>query len=342
MSEGTSIAFFEVEGWEEERLKSGLEGHRVLFFAEQLAERHLGQLADVEVLSVFIRSPVDRRAIEGLLGLRFIATRSTGYDQIDLDACAERSIPVSNVPYYGENTVAEHTFGLMLALSRKIHEAYVRSIRGDFSMKGLRGFDLQGKTLGVVGAGSIGLHVIRIAKGFGMRVVAFDVNQNKLVAEVLGFEYLPLEELLAQADIISLHAPLNAGTRHMINRERLGRTKRGALLINTARGGLVDTEALLWALDEGILSGAGLDVIEGEELIQEEKQLLSMPAAEDQLRMVLRQHVLLRREDVVITPHIGFNSREALERIVDTTISNIRSYLSGEPQNVVNRSMLPS
>jgi D-lactate dehydrogenase len=342
MVEGTSIAFFEAEEWEEQRLRAGLEGHRILFFKDQLEARHLPELSDVAILSVFIRSTVDRRAIEKLPGLRFIATRSTGYDHVDLDVCSERGIPVSNVPYYGENTVAEHTFGLMLALSRKIHMAHVRSLQGNFSIEGLRGFDLQGKTLGVIGAGSIGLHVIRIAKGFGMRVVASDVQPNKLVAEVLGFEYLSLEDLLAQSDIISLHAPLNAGTHHLINRDRLSRTKRGALLINTARGGLVDTEALMWALDEGIISGAGLDVVEGEELIKEEKQLLSMPAAEEKLRMVLRQHVLMRREDVVITPHIGFNSHEALERIVDTTIANIQRYLAGEPQNVVNRPALPS
>lgn len=340
MAERASIAFFEVEEWEEERLRKGLEGLETRFFRDDLDSAHLPGLEDVNILSVFIRSAVDRRAIEALPNLKFIATRSTGYDQIDVEACKERGIPVSNVPYYGENTVAEHTFGLILSLSRKIHEAYVRSTQGNFSMDGLRGFDLQGKTLGVVGAGSIGLHVIRIAKGFGMRVLAFDVHQNKLVAEVLGFEYASLEDLLGQSDIVTLHAPLNSSTFHMINRERLSHAKRGALLINTARGALVDTEALMWALDEGILSGAGLDVVEGEELIQEEKQLLTMPAAEEKLRMVVRQHVLLRRPDVVITPHIAFNSREAMERIVDTTIANIKGYLAGEPQNVVNPSVL--
>lgn len=335
------IAFFEMEDWEEDRIAKGLEGHHLEFFPEPLEHPVRPEAADASILSVFIRSRVDRSAIERLPNLRFIATRSTGYDHIDLEACNERGILVANVPYYGETTVAEHTFGLILSLSRKIHKAYLRTSRGDFSLEGLRGFDLQGKTLGVVGAGRIGLHVIKIAKGFGMRVVAFDVKQDSLVAEVLDFEYVPLDELLRQSDIISLHAPLTPSTYHLINRDNLQKAKRGAILINTARGGLVDTDALIWALDEGILSGAGLDVIEGEELIEEEKQLLRAPQAEEKLRLVLRQHVLLRREDVVITPHMAFNSWEALARIVDTTVANIRSFLKGNPQNVVNPQAMP-
>ncbi len=330
------IAFFETEKWEEDRIAKGLEGYHVDFFPRPLEEPIPPPAIDASILSVFIRSKLDRSLIENLPNLKFIATRSTGYDHIDLAACNERGILVANVPYYGETTVAEHTFGLILSLSRKIHKAYLRTTRGDFSLEGLRGFDLQGKTLGVVGAGRIGLHVIRIAKGFGMRVVAFDVRQDSLLAEVLDFEYVSLDDLLRQSDIISLHAPLTPKTYHMIDRDRLQKAKRGAILINTARGGLVDTDALMWALDEGILSGAGLDVIEGEELIEEEKQLLRAPRAEEKLRLVLQQHVLLRREDVVITPHIAFNSWEALARIVDTTIGNIRSFVEGTPQNVVN------
>lgn len=333
---GASIVCFEVEDWEKDRIARGLERSDIAFFGEPLEEKHLPQLADASIVSVFIRSAVSRRIVEGLPNLRLIATRSTGFDHIDLEACNERGILVSNVPRYGETTVAEHTFGLMLSLSRKIHKAYLRTIQGNFSLEGLRGFDLQGKTLGVVGTGHIGLHVIKIAKGFGMRVVAYDVRQDTLVAEVLGFEYVPLEELLQRSDIISLHAPLNQSTYHMINRDRLRLAKRGALLINTARGGLVDTDALIWALDEGILSGAGLDVLEGEELVEEEKQLVRAPQVEAKLRMLLLQHLLLRREDVVITPHIAFNSWEAMERIVDTTIGNIRGFLEGRPQNVVN------
>lgn len=289
-----------------------------------------------EVLSVFIHSQVTRERIEVMPNLRLIATRSTGFDHIDLQACNERGITVANVPHYGENTVAEHTFGLILTLSRKIHKAYLRTVAGDFSLQGLEGFDLRGKTLGVVGAGSIGLRVIRIAKGFDMNVLAYDVKPNHLIAEVLSFEYVSLDDLLRRSDIITLHAPYMPTTHHLINAETFKQVKHGAVLINTARGALVDTEALIEALDAGILSGAGLDVIEGEELIEEEERLLRAPEASEQLRMLVRQHILLRRPDVVMTPHMAFFSREARERILDTTMENIRAFFAGRPQNVVN------
>jgi D-lactate dehydrogenase len=341
MAESLHMAFFEVEPWEEDLIRKELEGHRLSFFRGLLEDSLLAQIQDASVISVFIRSEVNKAVVDALPALRLVATRSTGYDHIDMEACDERGILVCNVPFYGENTVAEHTFGLILSLSRKIHKAYVRTAQGNFSLEGLRGFDLKNRTLGVIGAGSIGLHVIRIAKGFGMRVLAFDKRENHLMAEVLGFQYAPLDTLLAESDIITLHSPLMPSTQHIINRETLQKVKRGALLINTARGGLVDTEALIWGLDQGILSGAGLDVIEGEELISEETQLLTTPLAEEKLRMLLRQHVLLRREDVVVTPHTAFNSQEAMERIVDTAIADIRGFLEGNPQNVVNPEAMP-
>ncbi len=294
------------------------------------------QYRDAEIVSVFVHSMVTRAVLDQMPRLRFVAARSTGYDHIDLEACNERGIPVSNVPRYGENTVAEHTFGLILSLSRKIYRAYQRTIAGDFSLQGLEGFDIKGKTLGVVGAGSIGLHVIRTARGFGMNVIAYDVKPNPLIAEVLDFEYVSLDDLFSRADIISLHAPYTPATHHMINKDSIRRLKRGALLINTARGGLVDTEALIEALDEGILAGAGLDVLEGEELVEEEERLLNTPEAAENLRMLIRRHILLRRPDVLITPHMAFYSREATERIMQTTISNIHAFLSGAPTNVVN------
>jgi D-lactate dehydrogenase len=297
----------------------------------------LDEYRDAQILSVFVHSLVTREILDRMPELRFIATRSTGYDQLDLEACNERGIPVSNVPRYGENTVAEHTFGLILSLSRKIYKAYQRTIAGDFSLRGLEGFDLKDKILGVVGAGSIGLHVVRIAKGFGMDVLAFDVRPNDLIADVLRFQYVPLDELFRRADIVSLHAPYSPATHHMINRESLQTFKRGALLINTARGGLVDTGALLWALDEGILAGAGLDVLEGEELVEEEERLLAAPEAGEKLRLLLRRNILLLRPDVLVTPHMAFYSHEALQRILETTVENIHAFLAGRPQNVVNK-----
>lgn len=330
------IAFFELEDWEQEELSKGLfEGNALHLSTRPLNERTLDEAGEAEIVSVFIHSALTRATLEKLTELRFVATRSTGFDHIDLAQCATRGIFVSNVPSYGENTVAEHTFALILALSRNIHKAFVHTLARDIPFKQLRGFDLAGKTLGVVGAGRIGLHVIKIAKGFGMRVVAYDVRQDSLLAEVLNFRYVPLEELLKVSDIISLHCPYSPKTHHLINLENIQHIKRGALMINTARGGLIDPAALAQALDSGILAGAGLDVLEGEELLKDERQILAQPLAQDKLRTLLLNHSLLNRDNVVITPHIAFNSCEAVERILNTTIENIRSFLRGEPQNLV-------
>ena len=301
-----------------------------------MSEQTAAQVQDVPIISTFIRSPLSRAVLDHLPKLRFIATRSTGYDQIDVAAVKVRGVVVSDVPRYGANTVAEYTFGLMLCLSRKIIQAYERALHGQVSLDGLEGFDLNGKTLGVIGTGSIGVHVVRIARGVGMDVLAYDVKPQPLVAEVLGFAYVPLVDLLRRSDVVSLHVPATPQTHHLMNRERFGLMKHGSSLINTARGDLVDAAALAWALDEGILAGAGLDVVEGEELVAEQERLLATPGAEEKLRTLLRHHVLLRRENGIITPHAAFYSREALQRILDTTISNIRCFLAGQPENVVS------
>ena len=171
--------------------------------------------------------------------MKLIATRSTGFDHIDLAECRQRNISVCNVPSYGENTVAEHAFALILSLSRHLYQAFVKRLTNDFSLEGLRGFDLKEKTLGVVGTGRIGLHVIRIGKGFGMNVMAFDVNRNQLLAEVLGFTYVPLEQLLKESQIVTLHVLYNEHTHHLINSDKFRLMRKGSILINTARGAVV-------------------------------------------------------------------------------------------------------
>ena len=332
------IAFFELEDWEHVELRKGLfEGHELHLSTEPLNERTLSEEHDAEIVSVFVHSQLNRAALDKLPNLKFIATRSTGFDHIDLGYCRERGIQISNVPSYGENTVAEHTFALILALSRNIHKAFVHTLARDIPFKELRGFDLAGKTLGVIGAGRIGLHVIKIAKGFGMNVVAFDVRQEPLLAEVLNFRYTSIEELLRVSDIVSLHCPYSPKTHHLINTDNIRQFKRGALLINTARGGLIDPAALTQALDEGILAGAALDVLEGEELLKDERQILAQSLAQDKLRTLLLNHSLLNRDNVVITPHIAFNSREAVQRILETTLDNLRAFLQGHPRNLVNQ-----
>ena len=329
------IAFFEVEAWEEKYLKKKLNVHQLTFSNEKLSLENAAQIKDFDALSVFIYSKIDEQIIQEIPNLRLVTTRSTGFDHIDLDVCKKRGITVCNVPSYGENTVAEHTFALILSLSRNMCKACIRRFEQDFSIEGLEGFDLKGKTIGVVGTGQIGLHVIRIAKGFGMNVVAYDVRQNKLLSEVLEFEYVTLEDLLARSDVITLHVPHMKATHHLMNKDTFKLVKKGAILINTARGSIVDTEALIDALDNKILAGAGLDVFEGEEVIKEEKQLLYDPKNLEVLASLVKDHILLSKDNVVFTPHIAFYSKEALERILETTVENIAAFVSGKPQNVV-------
>jgi D-lactate dehydrogenase len=333
--------FFEVDDWQAQYLREGTyrlgiaDRVQVDFLPHPLNPEGYETCARYDAIGVFIGTKVSRTTLEALPRLRLVLTMSTGYDHIDIEACREHGVVVCNVPHYGENTVAEHTFALILSLSRKLHAAYFQSLRGEYQVRALRGFDLYGKTLGVVGAGSIGLHVIRIARGFGMKVLAYDSRPQQLLADVLGFTYTDMDTLLRESDIVTLHVPATPATYHLINRETLSKMKRGALLINTARGSVVDTEALLWALEEGILAGAGLDVIEGEEYITEESALLRMPLAEQTLKQLVQAQVVLRRENVVFTPHIAFNSQEAVGRILDTTLQNLYAFLQGNPQNVV-------
>ena len=330
------LAFLELHEWEEKFLRERLDkAHNVVALPGVLEDKHLPQIADMEVVSPFVYSRLDASRLAKLPKLKLIATRSTGFDHIDLAECVTRSITVSNVPFYGENTVAEHTFALILALSRKVHEAFVRVRSGNYSLDGLRGFDLKDKTIGVVGAGHIGLHVIRIARGFGMNVLAFDVHREGFLAEVLGFTYVDLDILLSRSDILTLHAPYTKHTHHLIHRDNIGKIKRGAILINTSRGGLVDTDALLRALDAGVLAGAGLDVLEGEEAIYEESALLGDATNPERLRQAIQNHVILKHPNVVFTPHNAFNSQEALERILQTTADNINGFVAGAPRNVV-------
>ena len=291
---------------------------------------------DCEILSPFIHSRLDAAALDHLPKLKLIATRSTGYDHIDLEYCRSRNITVCNVPVYGDNTVAEHTFALILALSRKVIQAHNRVRTGNFSLEGLQGFDLRGRTLGVVGTGHIGVHVIRIARGLMMKVVAMDVSPDKRLADALDFDYVEsLDQLLGVSDIVTLHVPLNAATRHLINSENIFRMKKGAVLINTARGSVVETDALLRAIDAGHLSGVGLDVFEGEAMITEEKQILSNRYEVEELRTVIANLMLLRHENIIVTPHLAFNSVEAMERILMTTLQNIASFQAGKSINVV-------
>ena len=329
-----NITIFEIESWEREAFEALASEHDVAFEEEPVRPENVGRYADADAISVFTNTMLDENLLKRFDDLKLIATRSTGFDHIDTDYCKAHGITVSNVPTYGDQTVAEHVFALLLAISHRLVEAVDRTRRGDFSHKGLRGFDLQGKVLGIVGTGGIGEHTIRIAKGFGMEVLAFDVAPRDDLAEELAFSYEPLERVLAESDVISLHVPLNEHTRGMIDEEAFGRMKDGVVLINTARGAVVDVEALLRALVDGKVGAAGLDVLPAEETIREESELLHAVNRKEHLDTLVADHALFRMRNVIVTPHSAFNTREAVQRILDTTVENISCFIQGDPQNV--------
>ncbi|QZI72276.1 2-hydroxyacid dehydrogenase [Pseudomonas protegens] len=288
-----------------------------------LAERH-------EVVCAFINDDLSAPVLEQLAagGTRLIALRSAGYNHVDLPAAKRLGLDVVRVPAYSPHAVAEHAVALILALNRRLHRAYNRTREGDFTLHGLTGFDLVGKTVGIVGTGQIGATFARIMAGFGCQLLAYDPFPNPAV-EALGVRYLSLPELLAQAQIISLHCPLTDDSRYLINQDSLAHMQPGAMLINTGRGGLVDTPALIEALKSGQLGYLGLDVYE------EEAQLFF----EDRSDLPLQDDVLARLltfPNVIVTAHQAFLTHEALAAIADTTLHNIASWAAGQPQNQVH------
>jgi len=309
------IAFFDVSPQEEGHIRKA--GMECALFRESLKK---GRAADWEIISTTTASHISRAVLETLPKLRMVATRSTGFDHIDLEECRKKNIIVCNTPFYGETAVAEHTIALMLAISRKICEANARAKNNGFSAEGLCGFDLNKKTLGIIGAGSIGKAVIRIASAFGMNILAYDLKKDKKLGKKI--RYAALGELLKKSDIISLHAPLNAETRHIINRESISKMRSKAVIINTARGELIDTNALLDALNKGKISAAGLDVLENEAEIKKK----GIP------KDIGKQ---IKKGKIIMTPHNAFNSTEAIKRRTNTTASNIKSFMKNKPINVI-------
>lgn len=332
------VYLFELEKWEREYLAEKLGEHNALTFYDHPIKNYpLEELKDAEGLVVFIYSQVDKSVLDALPNLKFISTMSTGFDHIDIEECKRRGIVVSNVSGYGEITVAEHTFALILALTRKLVESVNRVRSGEFSPEGLTGTDLRDKKIGVIGVGSIGKNVCRIAKGFGMNVIGYKRSPDVEMEQELGIIVATdLDYVYRECDIISLHVPYSTHTHHMLNNDTFQKMKDGVLIINTARGGLIDTGALLEALNSGKVGGAGLDVLEEEPLLQEEKALLSKEFNTDQLKSILQDHMLINHSKVVITPHNAFNSIEALHVIINTTKDNIEAFINGSPQNVVN------
>ena len=309
-----------------------LTSHTLVFHDEPVSDAALQADADAEMVSLFVSSRLTKEQMDILPNLKMVTARSAGFDNVDCAHAKERGIVVSRVPRYGQHTVAEFAMGLMLMLSRKLYESS-RRVREDasFSQEGLEGFDLFGKTLGVLGTGNIGRAVVGLGQGFGMEVLMYDVFPAKDL-ESAHARYVSIDELLSQSDIISVHVPYLPENHHFINAERIAKMRRGTYLINTARGELVDTVAMLEALKSGQLAGAGLDVLE------EERSLKA--GADTTLSAEASQHVAANKElmqmpNVVITPHVAFDSREASKDIQEISAGNIVAFLKGKPTNVV-------
>jgi D-lactate dehydrogenase len=332
------IVAFEAEEWEQCIFDRFRDEHEVTCTSEPLSMDNAEDYSDTEVISTFIHSKLPAEVIRKLKKAKLIATRSTGYDHIDMEQCRAQKIIVCNVPGYGENTVAEHVFGLLLCISHKLVQAIDRTRRGDFSQSGLQGFDLEEKTIGVVGTGDIGRHVVRIAGGFNMKVCAFDISPDKELAERQEFEYVEMDELLSRSDVITLHVPANEKTRHLLSDDEFSKMKDGVVIINTSRGSVIDVSAMMRAIADGKVRAAGLDVLAEEPVVGEEAELLRTAFhKKHNLEQLLADHVLLRLRNVVVTPHSAFNTREAVQRILDTTADNVASFLQGRPQHVVTQ-----
>ncbi len=325
-------AVFSTKSYDEEFFKAANTAaeHEFVFFDVRLDEKTAQLVVGFEAVCVFVNDAVNKAVIDRLAdnGVKVIAMRCAGYNNVDLAQAKARGIAIVRVPAYSPYAVAEHAVALLLALNRHLHKAYNRVREGNFELKGLMGFDLHGKTVCIIGTGKIGALFAKIMHGFGCRLLAVDVYQNPDVLK-LGATYVTLEEALPQSDVISLHCPLTPDTKHLVNHDRLARMKRGTLLVNTGRGALIDTKSVIGALKSGILGGLALDVYE-----EEDKLFFS-----DHSHEIISDDTFMRLTtfpNVLITGHQAFFTREALTQIAEVTLKNLSEFAStGACTNIV-------
>jgi D-lactate dehydrogenase len=322
----TSVAFYDTKPYDREPMTAVATDVAFVFHEFRLTPETAGVAGGASAVCVFVNDRLDRACLEQLVacGVRHVALRCAGFNNVDIAAAGELGLVVTRVPAYSPHAVAEHTVGLVLTLNRRIHRAFARVREQNFSLAGLVGFDLYGKTCGIVGTGRIGRVAAEIFRGFGMRVVAYDPFPTTDWAASQDVEYLPLESVLAASDILSLHTPLTPETHHLINANTLGLCKPGAMLVNTSRGKLIDTTAVIDALKAGRLGGLAIDVYEEEEGIFFE-DLSDQVLQDDELSR------LLVFPNVLVTAHQAFLTREALAEIARVTVANIERVARGEP-----------
>lgn len=320
------IAFFDSKPYTEKIFTEvNNDKYHLKFFKPRVSLDTVMMAAGYKVITAFVNDKLNSKVIEelGRLGVEMIALRCAGFNNVDIEACRKNGISVARVPAYSPHAVAEHAIALILALNRHIHKAASRIRDGNFSLDGLVGFDIYGKTVGIIGTGKIGKCAVSILKGFGCRVLAYDKFPDPVLAKKKGVEYVNLEELFVNSDIISLHAPLTQDSYHMINRTSINKMKPGVMIINTSRGGLIDTKDLINGLKKGQVGSAGLDVYEEE----------SSYFFEDYSDSIINDDMLARLitfNNVMITSHMAFLTKEALANIAMTTFKNINEYEIGK------------
>lgn|SRR3989339_298698 len=312
----SSIVFLEVESDDNKEVQTKY--RKSLVLSEKLQDKGvLERCKNAEILSTFIYSQLTKKDLDALPKLKLVAARSVGYDHIDMEECRKRGITVCNVPDYGSHVIAEHVFALLLSALRHIAEADDRVEGGTFDYHGLRGMALRGKTIGIVGTGKIGRRVAQIAHGFGMKILANDHARVAELEDLLGVTYVELPELFSQSDIITLHIPALKETEHIINAKAFAAMRKGVVLVNTARGSLIDSDALLKALKSGKVAHALLDVLEHEQNFKENKELIKLP-------------------NVVSTPHIAFYADDSMKNMYIDCFESIDQFLAGkEPEHTV-------
>jgi D-lactate dehydrogenase len=319
------IIVFEFEEWQKPYFEPLKDNHDVIYEPLTLNADTASNYPSADIISTFIKSDLSAKVLDELSNLKLITTRSTGFDHIDLEHCKNNEIIVCNVPAYGENTIAEYVFALILSLSRKIPQTLNQIENKNFSRLDLQGGDLQEKTIGIIGMGNIGKYTAKIANGFGMNILAYDLHPDREYAKGMGISYVSLEKLLKQSDIITLHVPANDTTENMIAESQFLVMKPGAMLINTARGSVINHNDLLNALQNGQLAAVGLDVFVDEVEFFNQTECATLEV----------NNKLLEMDNVIITPHNAYNTIEAVNRIVEITIDNIQSFSNNTPNNCV-------
>lgn len=324
----TKIGFFDAKSYDRNVFNACNEGSdlEIHYFGDRLNEESVRLAKGMDAVCVFVDDICDRQVIDKLkeYGVKLIALRCAGFNNVDLQEAVHSGIPVARVPAYSPHAVAEYAVTLMLCLNRKVYRSTNRTREWNFKLDGLMGFDMYGKTVGIIGLGRIARCVAEILHGFGMKVLAYDLYPDKVFAELQGIELVELNELYRRSDIITLHVPLTSRTQYMINNVSIDKMKRGVMIINTGRGKLISSDALIQGLRSGQVSCAGLDVYEDEQKYFYE-DLSDSIINDDKLS------ILLTMPNVIVTSHQAFFTKEAMNNIAMTTLQNIRDFVSGKP-----------